>query len=147
MQYVCVHGSKSPLSAPSGTESQCRYPRSSGNKAMQLSQKTCRGLWQREALPVLCTPSVLVRLKVLIFPDLPVDSFSRSTRRFMCPSLRPFGHPSRPSIFPDVASLHLDDFLIAVGMLFEGDLNKFASGSGSIPAAGATYDDITRKVH
>merc|ERR1719183_1123410 len=30
-------------------------------------------------------------------------------------------------------------------MLFEGDLNKFASGSGSIPAAGATYDDITRK--
>jgi len=33
----------------------------------------------------------------------------------------------------------------AIGMLFEGDLNKFASGSGSIPAAGATYDDITRK--
>jgi len=33
----------------------------------------------------------------------------------------------------------------AIGMLFEGDLNKFASGSGSIPSEGATYDDITRK--
>jgi nucleoside-diphosphate-sugar epimerase len=33
----------------------------------------------------------------------------------------------------------------AIGMLFEGDLNKFASGSGSIPSAGATYDDITRQ--
>ena len=33
----------------------------------------------------------------------------------------------------------------AIGMLFEGDLNKFASGSGSIPSEGSTYDDITRK--
>ena len=33
----------------------------------------------------------------------------------------------------------------AIGMLFEGELNKFASGSGSIPSAGSTYDDITRQ--
>ena len=33
----------------------------------------------------------------------------------------------------------------AIGMLFEGDLNKFASGSGSIPSEGSTYDDITRQ--
>jgi nucleoside-diphosphate-sugar epimerase len=30
-------------------------------------------------------------------------------------------------------------------MLFEGDINKFASGSGSVPSPGSTYDDITRK--
>ncbi len=33
----------------------------------------------------------------------------------------------------------------AVGMLFEGESNKFASGSGSIPTPGSTYDDVTRK--
>lgn len=33
----------------------------------------------------------------------------------------------------------------AIGMLFEGELNKFASGSGSIPSEGVTYDDITRR--
>jgi len=33
----------------------------------------------------------------------------------------------------------------AIGMLFEGEMNKLASGSGSIPDDGVTYDDITRK--
>jgi len=33
----------------------------------------------------------------------------------------------------------------AVGILFETDMNKFASGSGSIPAPGTTYDLITRQ--
>ena len=33
----------------------------------------------------------------------------------------------------------------AIGMLFESDINRFASGSGSIPTAGSTYDLITRQ--
>mmetsp|Transcript_33052 Transcript_33052/g.52968 ORF Transcript_33052/g.52968 Transcript_33052/m.52968 type:complete len:229 (-) Transcript_33052:69-755(-) len=32
----------------------------------------------------------------------------------------------------------------AVGMLLTSDLNALASGSGSMPNAGATYDDVTR---
>jgi len=30
-------------------------------------------------------------------------------------------------------------------MLFEGDINKWASGSRSVPRQGATYDEITRQ--
>jgi len=33
----------------------------------------------------------------------------------------------------------------AIGMLLESDLNQYASGSGSVPRPGTTYDDITRK--
>ncbi|CAM9667109.1 unnamed protein product, partial [Choristocarpus tenellus] len=33
----------------------------------------------------------------------------------------------------------------AVGMLFAGKLNRFASGSGSIPNPGCDYDQITRQ--
>ena len=33
----------------------------------------------------------------------------------------------------------------AVGMLLASDLNAYASGSGSVPSAGSTYDDVTRK--
>lgn len=33
----------------------------------------------------------------------------------------------------------------AIGMLLESDLNRFASGSGSVPAAGSTFDEITRQ--
>ncbi|EKX31892.1 hypothetical protein GUITHDRAFT_82733 [Guillardia theta CCMP2712] len=33
----------------------------------------------------------------------------------------------------------------AIGMLFETELNKYASGSGSVPRAGSTYDEITRQ--
>ena len=33
----------------------------------------------------------------------------------------------------------------AVGMLLASDLNAIASGSGSTPNPGATYDDVTRK--
>jgi len=33
----------------------------------------------------------------------------------------------------------------AVGLLFEGDSNRLVSGSGSVPAPGATYDLVTRQ--
>ena len=33
----------------------------------------------------------------------------------------------------------------AVGMLFANDLNRFVSGSGSVPSQGATYDGVTRQ--
>lgn len=33
----------------------------------------------------------------------------------------------------------------AIGMLFAGSLNRFASGSGSVPDPGTTYDKITRQ--
>lgn len=52
---------------------------------------------------------------------------------------------SRPSGSLDSTSTFANDRIHA-GMLLEGDLNQFASGSGSVPSAGATYDDITRKV-
>ena len=32
-----------------------------------------------------------------------------------------------------------------VGLLFEGAANRFVSGSGSVPSAGATYDLVTRR--
>lgn len=38
-----------------------------------------------------------------------------------------------------------DGVVHAVGMLFAGSLNKFASGSGSVPDPGTTYDKITRQ--
>jgi NAD(P)-dependent dehydrogenase (short-subunit alcohol dehydrogenase family) len=33
----------------------------------------------------------------------------------------------------------------AIGMLLESDLNKFASGSGSVPRKGSTFDEVTRQ--
>jgi NAD dependent epimerase/dehydratase family len=33
----------------------------------------------------------------------------------------------------------------AIGMLLESDLNKFASGSGSKPRKGSTFDEVTRQ--
>lgn len=30
-------------------------------------------------------------------------------------------------------------------MLLESDLNRFASGSGSVPAPGSTFDEVTRQ--
>ena len=42
-------------------------------------------------------------------------------------------------------SAKFDAIVHALGMLFEGDANRFASGSGSVPAPGATYDMITRQ--
>ena len=33
----------------------------------------------------------------------------------------------------------------AIGMLLANDLNRFASGSGSVPSPGATYDAVTRQ--
>lgn len=38
-----------------------------------------------------------------------------------------------------------DGVVHAVGMLFAGSLNRFASGSGSVPDPGTTYDKITRQ--
>lgn len=38
-----------------------------------------------------------------------------------------------------------DGVVHAVGMLFAGSMNRFASGSGSIPDPGTTYDKITRQ--
>lgn len=38
-----------------------------------------------------------------------------------------------------------DGVVHAVGMLFAGSLNRFASGSGSVPNPGTTYDMITRQ--
>lgn len=38
-----------------------------------------------------------------------------------------------------------DGVVHAVGMLFAGRLNRFASGSGSVPDPGTTYDKITRQ--
>jgi nucleoside-diphosphate-sugar epimerase len=35
--------------------------------------------------------------------------------------------------------------LHTIGMLLEGDFNKFASGSGSVPTPGTTYDQVTRQ--
>ncbi len=33
----------------------------------------------------------------------------------------------------------------AIGMLLDNDFNKYASGSGSVPSPGATYDAVTRQ--
>lgn len=38
-----------------------------------------------------------------------------------------------------------DGVVHAIGMLFAGSINRFASGSGSIPDPGTTYDKITRQ--
>ncbi|CAM9399741.1 unnamed protein product [Ascophyllum nodosum] len=38
-----------------------------------------------------------------------------------------------------------DGVVHAVGMLFASSLNRFASGSGSVPGPGTTYDKITRQ--
>lgn len=38
-----------------------------------------------------------------------------------------------------------DGVVHAVGMLFAGSLNRYASGSGSVPNPGTTYDKITRQ--
>lgn len=38
-----------------------------------------------------------------------------------------------------------DGVVHAVGMLFAGSLNRYASGSGSVPDPGTTYDSITRQ--
>lgn len=38
-----------------------------------------------------------------------------------------------------------DGVVHAIGMLFAGSLNRFASGSGSVPDPGTTYDMITKQ--
>uniref|UniRef100_A0A7S0QX38 NAD-dependent epimerase/dehydratase domain-containing protein n=1 Tax=Pyramimonas obovata TaxID=1411642 RepID=A0A7S0QX38_9CHLO len=38
-----------------------------------------------------------------------------------------------------------DGVMHAIGMLLESDANKFASGSGSVPTPGSTYDQVTRQ--
>jgi nucleoside-diphosphate-sugar epimerase len=38
-----------------------------------------------------------------------------------------------------------DGVIHAIGMLVEGSANKWASGSGSVPDAGATFDQVTRQ--
>jgi len=88
----------------------------------------CKELWLRVVLPAWYTQSVGV--------NLPLQN--PCSDECLCV-------PSARSVLRGFAATVYND-LLAVGMLFEGDLNKFASGSGSIPAAGATYDDITRKV-
>ena len=40
---------------------------------------------------------------------------------------------------------NFDGVVHAIGMLFAGKINRFASGSGSIPDPGTTYDKITRQ--
>ncbi|KAG5178881.1 hypothetical protein JKP88DRAFT_328170 [Tribonema minus] len=38
-----------------------------------------------------------------------------------------------------------DAVVHAIGMLLDNSLNRFASGSGSVPGEGATYDQVTRQ--
>lgn len=47
--------------------------------------------------------------------------------------------------FTPVITGEYDGVVHAVGMLFAGSANRFASGSGSIPTPGTTYDKITRE--
>eukprot|EP00242_Pyramimonas_sp_CCMP2087_P008407 CAMPEP_0198213610 /NCGR_PEP_ID=MMETSP1445-20131203/28964_1 /TAXON_ID=36898 /ORGANISM="Pyramimonas sp., Strain CCMP2087" /LENGTH=284 /DNA_ID=CAMNT_0043888277 /DNA_START=225 /DNA_END=1079 /DNA_ORIENTATION=+ len=51
---------------------------------------------------------------------------------------------------PDIVNKILSEgsfygVLHTIGMLLEGDFNKFASGSGSVPTPGTTYDQVTRQ--
>lgn len=51
---------------------------------------------------------------------------------------------------PDAARFILEEggynaVVHAIGLLFEGDANKYVSGSGSVPSAGSTYDKVTRQ--
>ena len=56
------------------------------------------------------------------------------------------GNAIDPTVVPAIlAEGGFTGVIHAVGMLFEGDLNRLASGSGSVPTPGSTYDDVTRK--
>lgn len=56
------------------------------------------------------------------------------------------GNAVDPSLVPTILSEGgFTGVVHAVGMLFEGDINRLASGSGSVPTPGSTYDDVTRK--
>ncbi len=56
------------------------------------------------------------------------------------------GNAVDPAVVPAIlAEGGFSGVIHAVGMLFEGDLNRLASGSGSVPTPGSTYDDVTRK--
>ena len=56
------------------------------------------------------------------------------------------GNAVDPSLAPTILSEGgFTGVVHAVGMLFEGDINRLASGSGSVPSPGSTYDDVTRK--
>ena len=61
---------------------------------------------------------------------------------------------SKPFFLPKLATTSInsarmtgnfDGVVHAIGMLFAGKINRFASGSGSIPDPGTTYDKITRQ--
>ncbi|CAM9196933.1 unnamed protein product [Ectocarpus sp. 4 AP-2014] len=56
------------------------------------------------------------------------------------------GDATDPAVVQQVISDgDYDGVVHAVGMLFAGSLNRFASGSGSVPDPGTTYDKITRQ--
>eukprot|EP00903_Cladosiphon_okamuranus_P016349 g15077.t1 len=56
------------------------------------------------------------------------------------------GDATDPDVLTKVISDgNFDGVVHAVGMLFAGSLNRYASGSGSVPNPGTTYDKITRQ--
>jgi NAD dependent epimerase/dehydratase family len=55
------------------------------------------------------------------------------------------GDASDPTVVYELVERgKFDGFVHAIGMLLDNKLNRFASGSGSVPDEGATYDRVTR---
>mmetsp|Transcript_6838 Transcript_6838/g.9016 ORF Transcript_6838/g.9016 Transcript_6838/m.9016 type:complete len:284 (-) Transcript_6838:212-1063(-) len=56
------------------------------------------------------------------------------------------GDATNPDLVSEIIQEgEFDAVIHTIGMLFEGEANKYASGSGSIPDKEATYDKITRQ--
>jgi hypothetical protein len=54
------------------------------------------------------------------------------------------GDASNPAVVRELVQCNFDGVVHAIGMLLDNKLNRFASGSGSVPDEGATYDRVTR---